>query len=789
MQIQPPFRMDGVVKPERPARFEGVNVSPLNQGHDELYRGGGDLKWNLPREEGFDKISFRTRFEPDAQYLLLDGIACGSHGHRDANCLIRFTDNDRVWLVDDSYTEGPFLSDHNGVLVIRDGIAQAMPALARLDAAVDFDEVGIARTTLPDHSGVDWERNVVWIKEKCFVVLDRMKAVQPGNYGIRCQWRTLGTATLEGNRLTTRQEATTPERKDAMHLVFGGDVRASFAEDREDFGGRWGGRYEHAEPVVNIHRQDTTCELAVSESFTFANLFYTTNIAEPHDFGLAKIDDATALVTGEERMLTGMADDGSTFGGVSLRAGPFVLRQQSLTAAAVTSLTIDDNSVLTSETPVALSFDLRDRKLLVQADMPTRATVLGEVRSLKKGQTAFEANGIARSSFAGEVDEFASRSQQGPPATEQGARTTPANVSVAWEFDVGSAVHALLAAGDHVVAGTQDGTGLLLDAHGKPLWRIKTEDSINAVSVGDLNGNGRNEYVFASEDAHVYAVDSSGEELWRFRCPRYAKRSGKLGQARDVLVADLDGDRSAEVVVGANNIELHILDGDGEQLRSFHGSDPKMTFSNFSVVDLDSDGTSTILAFPSSGSFGYGMEFDLGGHSDRFSTDGWPSHIRDRAGVDLDGDAKRDFACATNRGNVYYRLQTDNGLSNRKVFSIGCPVTAMAGLTQRGRLGRVAIGIDASYIHVLDGEGSPVWKQPTGSPVTDVEFMRTGDGAPLAVATVDGSVLIFSETGKLLGVAPGQSRINVMAPVGAAIVVGNREGLIREIGLNSRGVR
>ena len=139
----------------------------------------------------------------------MDGIACGSHGHRDANCLIRFTDNDRVWLVDDSYTEGPFLSDHNGVLVVRDGIAEPMPALARLDAAVDFDEVGITRTTLPDHSGVDRRRNVLWIKEKCFVVLDRMMAVQPGDYGFRCRWRTLGTATLDGNRLTTRQERAT----------------------------------------------------------------------------------------------------------------------------------------------------------------------------------------------------------------------------------------------------------------------------------------------------------------------------------------------------------------------------------------------------------------------------------------------------------------------------------------------------------------------------------------------------------------------------------------------------
>ena len=497
-----------------------------------------------------------------------------------------------MWLVDDSYTEGPFLSDHNGVLVIRDGIAEAMPALARLDAAVDFDEVGITRTTLPDHSGVDWERNVLWVKEKCFVVLDRMKAVKPGNYGFRCLWRTLGTATLDGNRLTTRQEATTPERKDAMHLVFGSDVRASFTEDREDFGGRWRGKYEHAEPVVNIHSQDATRELAVGEAFTFANLFYATNVAEPHDFDLAKIDDASALVTGEQRMLAGTADGGSTIGGVSLRAGPFLLRDQSLTAAAATSLTIDGKSVLTSQTSVAVSLDLSDRKLIVQADAPTAATVLGEARPLKTGQTAFEASRIARSSFARELDEAASRAAERQPGADQ-ARSQDHGQRIR---RLGVRRRLRCPRTRRVTETTSSPArrtepACCLTPMARQLWRIKTEGRINAASVGDLNGDGRNEYVFASEDAHVYAVGSTGEELWRFRCPRYPKRSGKLGQARDVLVADLDGDGRAEVVVGANNIELHILDGGGKQLRSFHGSDPKMTFSNFSVVDLDGDGT------------------------------------------------------------------------------------------------------------------------------------------------------------------------------------------------------
>jgi hypothetical protein len=212
-----------------------------------------------------------------------------------------------------------------------------------------------------------------------------------------------------------------------------------------------------------------------------------------------------------------------------------------------------------------------------------------------------------------------------------------------------------------------------------------------------------------------------------------------------------------------------------------------MTFNNFSVVRPGDEGTSTILAFPSSGSFGYGMEFDLGGRSDRFSTDGWPSHIRDRVEVDLDGDDRPDLACATNRGNVYYRRRKDNSLGHAKVFSIGCPVTAMAGLAQPGRSGLVAIGIDASYVHVLDGEGAPVWKQPTGSPVTDVEFLRTRDAAILAVATVDGSVLFFGETGARLGSFSDRCRINVIAPAGDALAVGEDDGLIKKIGLTGVG--
>jgi hypothetical protein len=120
---------------------------------------------------------------------------------------------------------------------------------------------------------------------------------------------------------------------------------------------------------------------------------------------------------------------------------------------------------------------------------------------------------------------------------------------------------------------------------------------------------------------------------------------------------------------------------------------------------------------------------------------------------------------------------------NKKVFSIGCPVTAMAGLTRPGRSGLVAVGIDASYVHVLDGEGTPLWKQPTGSPVTDVEFVRTPSGGLLAAATAEGSVRFFSETRRTVATYAGQSRVTVTAPADD-VVVGDSDGLIGRIALN-----
>ncbi len=166
-----------------------------------------DWKVNVPLERSFDKVVFRERLDPAAQYLMLDGLNIGSHGHMDANTIVEFSDRERIWLVDMSYTDGVEMKDHNGVTVIKDGLSTPVPAGAELVACADFAGTGFSKTALREHSGADWTRSIVWRKGGYFLVFDEVKAREDGDFNLQCLWRTLGKPALDGNTLRVEQVA------------------------------------------------------------------------------------------------------------------------------------------------------------------------------------------------------------------------------------------------------------------------------------------------------------------------------------------------------------------------------------------------------------------------------------------------------------------------------------------------------------------------------------------------------------------------------------------------------
>ncbi len=162
---------------------------------------------NVPPERALDKAVFRSGFDEQDSYLMLDGISAGIHDHDDANAIIRFTDNGRLWLCDMDYIRAT-PKWHNSIMLSRDGETTPIPPLSELVAAADFDGTAIVRARVPGYAGADWTRTVLWADGPYgfFVVLDELTAREPGNFRATAVWRTLGEATITANRLDVEQQ-------------------------------------------------------------------------------------------------------------------------------------------------------------------------------------------------------------------------------------------------------------------------------------------------------------------------------------------------------------------------------------------------------------------------------------------------------------------------------------------------------------------------------------------------------------------------------------------------------
>src|SRR5690606_20912006 len=139
--------------------------------------------------------SFRSGFDPNDEYLLLDGISALSHGHHDGNSILRLTWKERIWLFDLDYIKLG-TKFHNGVTVTRNGQQFDPPMITQLDFAAEEPAFATTKSIARNYNGTDWERSIIWNKNRWFLVLDRIKAVKQGDYQLTGRWRTRGDVAL-----------------------------------------------------------------------------------------------------------------------------------------------------------------------------------------------------------------------------------------------------------------------------------------------------------------------------------------------------------------------------------------------------------------------------------------------------------------------------------------------------------------------------------------------------------------------------------------------------------------
>lgn len=281
---------------KEPTELVGAHALPLDEKYWEE-----SGKGVLPLDKAFDKIAFRDGFDPQQQYLLLDGLSNGGHRHMDGNAVLQWTEKDRVWLADADYIKS-LPKYHNGVLILKDGQSATIPNYAELENFSDLPHLAASVTTLRSYAGVDWRRHVLWLKGQCFVVADQMVAREPGDYSFRAVWQTVGDAQIKDNGLDINQHG------QWARFAMTGDARCLLNDD-PDTGKNWSS-YPYADkPIVRVFQGVFNKRLKAGERFSLFTVLQASG-DKPSPVRVTRVGDNQAVVSGlDEPFLVSLPDN------------------------------------------------------------------------------------------------------------------------------------------------------------------------------------------------------------------------------------------------------------------------------------------------------------------------------------------------------------------------------------------------------------------------------------------------------------------------------------------------
>ncbi|MBI5683684.1 MAG: PQQ-like beta-propeller repeat protein [Verrucomicrobia bacterium] len=706
-----------------PRGCDGTRVFPMERKFYDYWAphatNSVEKLWLAPLEHTYEKVSFRGGFDPQQPYLLLDGIGCGGHRHYDGNSFVRYSERGREWFADGDYIKA-LPKFHTSALVFRDGQSSTLPPFCALEAHADLPSAGFARSTVRDYGSADWSRNLVWLKGRCFVAIDSLKARTADEYSFRTVWHTLGEPKIEGSRYNVEQngERCVIENLDGARLKLTND---------ESLGKNWNG-YTNAQPVVRILQQIASRKMKAGESRHFLNVFG----ASP--FTAARASDTSVLVSaGGETVLVGVTDGkrSTVAPGIETDAALFVLRARGFSLAKTTTLVVGGGTLFRASAPVAVEFDAASGRAVVES--PARVTVafLGEAeREVEPGRQEFAVIGSVRIPLP--------KAARAKAKSAVAAENVP-QLPVRWKFN--SAPFTCIAAADldsdkksETVGGASDGRVCCIGADGKQRWEFKAASAVKAIWAGDLGGDGGHVVAAGLADGNVCLLDATGKQLWSHAFPFYKRKP----VVTVVFAADLDGSGKKAIIAGTESWHFYALDRGGRELwhyESVHGS------TCGAAADLDGDGKEEILA----GTEYYWWHAIAPDGKRRWGYSTRGPHANCVAAGDL--GSKRAVVFGGADGNLH-AIGADGKLLWQ--FNTGDEVTgvAVAG-------GRVVATSMSFNLYALDGDGKKLWRRDHGDVLRGLALL----GSNIAVGGEDGRVAVFSSEG-----AP-QSETKLDAPV------------------------
>lgn len=265
----------------------------------------------LAQIRAFDKLAFRTSFDPNDGYLLLDGLSNGGHKHLDGNSILQWTENGRIWLCDADYYKS-LPKYHNTVLIIKDGQSAPIPGFVELEHAADLPSFAGSTTTYRNYGGVDWRRNVLWVKDRMFVVVDQMVAKEAGDYSFHAIWQTVGDVAIRDSGLDIAQKG------QYARFATTSDMRC-LVDDDPVTGKNWASYPFADKPLVRVFQTVLNRRLKAGE---VVNLFTVLQASgdKPAPLKVVRLNASAAAIVGAGEPVVVAVKDGS--GRLALPGGP-----------------------------------------------------------------------------------------------------------------------------------------------------------------------------------------------------------------------------------------------------------------------------------------------------------------------------------------------------------------------------------------------------------------------------------------------------------------------------------
>ncbi len=742
---------------------------------------------SIPIEKSFDKLTMRSGFERDDQYLLLDGLHGGPPGKPwpDINSIVSFGQNGRIFLVSDIGGQNPV--HHNVVTVCKDGYGAEAGRVASLEATADLPGVGYSHSRADDYVFTSWDRHLFWRKGKWFVVLDRLTAKDAGRYAFECQWRSIGEPRIVGSDFTaTVWEWAKPNApRDVLHIKSGEGLPVRFSEQtRGLFGGPASRRWRHycRRAGINRLRHLANRRMKPGDEQVFTTLFYVGGDRTGADYDIVKVGGHVAAVTGDESAYVGLTTDG-VFERRDVSIGGDALLITPERIAVVGAERVEGRDIrVEASAPCNLEIDLLTGRVTVESERTVTVVANDAPHELAAGTHAFSLECHTDALMTSIADQIKEEAAKSIASTQPSALPKLNDIPVAWRHQAGAAVRALHAGdvdGDgktEILLGLLDGRVVCLDAGGRPRWSFKTGGAVQAVACATVDAGSA--VIAGSDDEHVYALTADeGRVLWKHKC-RLPKliytwwTTGMKAKVQAILTDDVDGDGKVEIVCGTGGGCVETLDAAGQArwMTQIRWGIP----DRLAVVPMP-DGSKTLLVdngYSSCGSTTWRLAADgklLSSNACATGRGPWDmTAIPGLKVVDLDGDGRCEVLVG--RKGAYNELGVYDAVTGKRrwLHTLGDAASSLEAVDVNGDgVKEVVVGSPSAWLCVFDVAGKQVWA--TQMPHEVVAVVEAGDC--LLAACADEVVYAVDLDGRLQGqyrlegkplwhfVAAGQRRI------------------------------